>query len=90
MAEDIRDIARKRLKAKRDFWSMVLTFVLVTLVINTIWVMNGTDTDYWPAWPMLGFAIATFFTGINVFGPGNKPISEEAIDREIRKMNGEK
>lgn len=89
MSEDIRDVARKRLKAKRDFWSMVLTFVVITIVINIIWFLSGYRSYYWPAWPMLGFVIATLFTGISAFGPGNKPISDEAIDREVRKLRGE-
>ncbi|QIM19500.1 2TM domain-containing protein [Leucobacter coleopterorum] len=90
MSEDLRDIARKRLKAKRDFWGLVSTFVVITIVLNVIWFLSGYRDYYWPAWPMLGFTIATFFNGINAFGPGSRPITDEAIDREIRKLNGEK
>lgn len=89
MNEDIRDLARKRVKAKRDFWNLVLVFTVITVILNVIWFMSGYRSYYWPAWPMLGFVIAIFFNGINAYGPGSKPISDEAVEREIRKIKGE-
>lgn len=89
MTEDMREAARKRIKAKRDFWSLVLIFAVVTVIINAVWFLSGYRDYYWPAWPMLGFVIALFFTAIGAYGPGSKPISDSAIDREIRKMNGD-
>lgn len=89
MDEDIRNIARKRIKAKRDFWNLVLVFIIIAAIINAIWFFTGPTDYYWPMWPMLGFAIAIFFTALSAYGPGNKHISDEQIDREIRKMKGE-
>lgn len=89
MNEDIRDIARKRVKAKRDFWNLLLIFGVIAVIMNVIWLMSGYRSYYWPTWPMIGFAIALFFTGIGAYGPGNKPISDDAIDREVKKLNGE-
>lgn len=88
MNEDIRDTARKRIKAKRDFWNMLLGFAALAVIFNVIWFVSGYRSYYWPAWPMIGFAIATIFSAINAFGSGNRGISDTDIDREIGKMNG--
>ncbi len=88
MNEEMRDAARKRIKAKRDFWNMVVAFVIIAAVMNVVWLMSGYRSYYWPAWPMIGFAIATAFTAFNIFGPGRKPITDDDIDREVRKMGG--
>lgn len=90
MSDDIRETARKRIKAKRDFWSMVIIFVIITVLLNGIWLISGYRTYYWPMWPMIGFAIATAFTAFSVFGPGGRPITDHAIDREVRKLGGDK
>lgn len=89
MNEDIREVARKRIKAKRDFWRLLLIFAAIAVIMNIVWFMSGYRSYYWPAWPMIGFVIALLFTGIGAFGPGNKPISDSDIDREIQKLNGE-
>ena len=91
MTEDIREAARKRIKGRRDFWTMVLIFVAVTILLNIIWLTvphSGGERYYWPMWPMIGFGIATLFSGIATFGPGSKPITELRIDDEIRRMGG--
>ena len=89
MTEDIRDAARKRIKGRRDFWTMVLIFIVVTVLLNVLWFVNiPADGYYWPMWPMIGFGIAIVFTAISTFGPGSRPITEERIDEEIRRMGG--
>ncbi|HWL60008.1 MAG TPA: 2TM domain-containing protein [Microbacteriaceae bacterium] len=91
MTDDIREAARKRIKGRRDFWTMLLIFIVISAVLNVIWFMSlgssGSDY-YWPLWPMLGFLIATVLAAISTFGPGSKPITDERIDEEIRRMGG--
>lgn len=88
--EELRNAARKRIKAKRDFWSLTLTLLIVTGILNAIWFLAGDNRSeyYWPMWPMLGFAIAIFFTALNAYGPTNRPISDAEIDRELRRYDG--
>ena len=87
--EELRRAAKKRLKAKRDFWNLIIIFAIITLILNAVWFFTGYREYYWPAWPMLGFTIAIFFTALGTFGPGSKPISEDAIEREMRKLRGQ-
>lgn len=88
MNEQLRIQATKRIKARRDFWNLVMTFAIITIIINAIWYFSGYRGYYWPAWPMLGFVIALLFTALGTFGPKSRPISEEKIEQEMRKMQG--
>ena len=91
MTEDIREAARKRIKGRRDFWTMLFVFVVITILLNVIWLTSSSDAAnryYWPMWPMIGFAIATVFSAFSTFGPGSRPITEDRIDEEVRRMGG--
>lgn len=87
-ATDVQDAARKhaidRLKAKRDFKSLLGTAVIVIVIVVVIWAAAGVD-EFWPGWVMLGFAIALFFSGLRAYGPHQGPITEAEIQREIDK-----
>jgi 4-hydroxybenzoate polyprenyltransferase len=87
MSDADRQIARKRLKARRDFASTVVTLVVVGVVLVAIWfVTTGGNGYFWPLWPLLGFAIAIVFSGLNAFGVLNRDISDSEIDAEIARM----
>ncbi len=87
MTDDIREVARKRIKARRDFWYMILVFVILTALFVVVWALSGMGY-FWPMWPLFGFAIATVFSALSTFGPGSRPISEQHIDDEVRKLGG--
>jgi hypothetical protein len=85
---DTEDEARKRaidrLKARRDFKSLLGTAAVVIAIVVVIWA--ASDRGYfWPVWVMLGFAIALFFSGLKAYGPHRGPITEAEIQREIEK-----
>ena len=86
---DLREFARKRIKARRDFWYMVCVFVVVFVLCVVIWALTGMRY-FWPMWPLLGFAIATVFSAISTFGPASRPISQERIDEEVRRLGGDR
>jgi fatty acid desaturase len=87
MTDDIRDVARKRIKARRDFWQMVLVFVIILALCTAVWALGGMGY-FWPMWPLFGFAIATMFSALSTFGPGSRPISDQRIDDEVRRLGG--
>lgn len=88
MDEDVRETARKRIKAKREFWNTLMIFGAILAVCNLVWLISGYRTYYWPAWPLLGFAIATVFSAINVFGSRSRAITDQQIDRELGNTDG--
>jgi hypothetical protein len=55
-----REYAIGRLKAKRDFKSLLGSAVVVTAIMVAIWALS--DGGYfWPVWVMFGFGIALLF-----------------------------
>jgi uncharacterized membrane protein len=84
---DLREFARKRIKARRDFWSMILVFIIVFALCAAVWFLTGRGY-FWPIWLLFGFGIATLFSALSTFGPGSRPISKDHIDEEVRKLGG--
>lgn len=87
---DLREQARKRLKAKRHFWEYLAIWIVVSVVLTVIWLLSSHDGYFWPVWPIAGMGIAALFIGIDAFGPGNRVITDSDIDAEVAKMTGRK
>ena len=86
-SDEIRKIAKRRLKAKRDFYTYLAIWAGVTLLLVSIWFFaSGGDTYFWPIWPFLGMGIAAVFIGLDAFGPSSRYITESDIDAEVQRM----
>jgi fatty acid desaturase len=84
MAEDAaRAATLKRLQAKRRVKSLAATAAFVITVCVIVWAVSGAGS-FWPGWVMLGFGIALFASGWHAYGPRQRPITEEEIQREMR------
>jgi fatty acid desaturase len=84
MVEDeARAASVKRLHAKRGVKNLAGTALFVIAVCVIIWAVSGAGS-FWPGWVMLGFGIALFASGWNAYGPRQRPITEEDIQREIQ------
>jgi uncharacterized membrane protein len=79
---DARKQALERLKAQRAFRSLLATAAIVSLIAVAIWAVSGAGS-FWPVWVMLGMGIAVLFSGLRAYGPGQRPITEAEIDREV-------
>lgn len=78
--DDRREAAIKRLKAKRDFRTHVVVYLLVNALLVGIWAVNGGGY-FWPGWPILGWGIGLALNGWSVYF--EKPITEDEIRREM-------
>jgi 2TM domain len=87
---DLREQAKKRLKAKRHFWEYLAIWIVVSVVLTVIWLLSSHDGYFWPVWAIAGMGIAALFIGIDAFGPGNRVITDSDIDAEVAKMTGRK
>ncbi|MEI2802776.1 MAG: 2TM domain-containing protein [Trichococcus flocculiformis] len=87
MSDDMRAVAVKRIKAKRDFWRTFGIFVIVWLILTAVWALSGGGY-FWPMWAMFGMGIALLFIGFSAYGPSERPPSEQEITDEMRKMGG--
>ena len=88
--DDLRKIAKKRLKAQADFKQFLGIWLGVSLLLIAIWAVTSFTTGYviyfWPAWPIGGMGVAAFFIGLDAYGPGQRGITESDIDREVERL----
>jgi ABC-type xylose transport system permease subunit len=87
---DLREQARKRLKAKRHFWEYLGVWIVVAVVLSVIWLLSSHNGYFWPVWPIAAMGIAALFIGLDAYGPGSRVITDADIDREVGKMTGRK
>lgn len=90
-SDDIRAVARARLKARNDFTVMLAIFGVITLLLLAIWFFttgqpSGFTAYFWPVWPILGMSVAAIFAGLDAYGITRRHITEEDVDAEIARM----
>lgn len=89
MDEELREAARNRIAAKRNFWRQVILVIILTIILNIVWFVSGDLANYWPMWPMIGFLIWLGFSAVGTYNTTRGGITDTDIDREMRKMGGE-
>lgn len=83
--QEHRQAAIDRLKAKRDFWSHLFIYVAVNTLLVVVWAVTNSDSYFWPVWPIAGWGIGIAAHAWETF---RRPISEDAIRREMEKGRG--
>ena len=96
MSDDVdgamRTMAVKRLKAQEEFKRFALTWIGLSVMFVVIWwFSSGAGSYFWPVWPILGVGIGVAFSGWGAYGPARLPkhLDEQAIEDQMRKMQGE-
>ena len=87
MTDADRDAAKKRIKARREFWSLLAVLVVISAFLIAIWFLTGASSYFWPIWPLMGFVVAILFSGLNAFGVINREVTEGDIDAELARKN---
>jgi hypothetical protein len=77
-----REHARKRLEAKRKFWSDVFAYVVVNAFLVIAWAIGGGGS-FWPGWVLAGWAVFLLIDGYRVFL--SRPITDADIEEEMRR-----
>lgn len=76
--------ARKRVKAKQEFYRHIGTYVVMSaffFLLNAVTAFG----HWWFFWPMLGWGMAVLFHYVDVFGiPGVEPMTAEWEERQLR------
>lgn len=80
--DDQRQVAIKRLNAKRDFRIHLVVYILVNALLIMIWAVSGAGY-FWPIWPLAGWGIGLALHGYNTYG--RAPITEDEIQAEMRR-----
>jgi hypothetical protein len=84
--EDLRELARARLRKRRDFMAHLVSYVVVNAFLIGIWAFTGAGY-FWPAWVLLGWGIGLVFNAWDVYF--RRPITEADVEREIKRMRPE-
>ncbi len=85
--EALREQALQRLKKRRDFKAHLFIYVLVNVVVWTIWTIVGVISHSWWPWPVfitLGWGIGVVMNAWDVYA--RKPITEAELQREIEHL----
>jgi len=79
---DERERARRRVRARRDFTSDVVAYIVINAALVGIWAVSGAGY-FWPAWVMVIWGIGLVLHGWNAFV--RRPVTEADVDAEMRR-----
>ncbi|HZU80439.1 MAG TPA: 2TM domain-containing protein [Acidimicrobiales bacterium] len=78
---DEREAATGRIRARRDFGSHFVVFLIVNAALVGVWSLSGGY--FWPAWVMAAWGVGIFMHAWDVFL--RPPITEADIAAEIER-----
>ncbi|MFC1900055.1 2TM domain-containing protein [Chloroflexota bacterium] len=83
--EEIYELARKRVKEKKSFYSNLGSWFAVNVVLIIIWLLTENGGYMWFLWPLCiwGFFVLLNFFQVFVF-PGTT--EKSAIEKEAEKL----
>jgi hypothetical protein len=79
---DERQVARRRVQAKRDFASHLVAYVVVNTSLIVVWAVTGAGY-FWPGWVMGAWGAGLVLHAWDVFI--RKPVTEADIDAELHR-----
>jgi len=83
--EEIREIATKRVRAKRGFYSHLIAYIIVNLMLVAIWYFTGHGY-FWPMWVMLFWGIGLIFNAVAAFSRHDISWETKEIEKEVEKI----
>ena len=86
--EEVYEEARKRVKAKKDFYGHLGAWVLVNVVLVVIWALSDFGGYPWFLWPLGIWGVFVLWHFVQVFVL--KPKSDKAaIEKEAERIKRE-
>jgi hypothetical protein len=82
--EELREMAIKRLKKRRDFSGHLLVYVLVNAFLVVIWAVTNVHGFFWPVFPIVGWGIGVVMNAWDAFR--YEEFGEERIRREVERL----
>lgn len=88
---DLRSAAVHRIQGKREFGEHLIAYLSVNVLLVAVWAVVGWASGAWFPWfvfPLAGWGIGLAFHAWSAYGPPSRPLSEEAIEREMHRLGG--
>ena len=81
--DQLRDLALQRLRKQSELRILLLFYVAVNGMVVVVWAWGGAAL-FWPIFPIFAWSI---WLAVNAWDAyERRPISEERIDREMRRL----
>jgi len=86
--EEVYEVAKKRVKVKKEFYGHLGAWVLVNILLVLIWALTSPGGYMWFLWPLCiwGLFVLAHFVQAFVFKPGPE---KRAIEKEAEKIRKE-
>jgi hypothetical protein len=83
--EEILELAKKRVREKRDFYRNLGTWAVVNIILIIVWAFPAGGGYPWFLWPLCGWGIFVFINFLKVFVFPKKD-DNAAIEKEVEKI----
>ena len=86
--EELRKIARKRAKAKTSFYIHLIVYIIVNILLVSIWYFTSDSSGLpWFVFPLVGWGIALVIHGVVAFrGSALEDMEDRMTERELSKL----
>lgn len=81
-----REQARKRLEAKRKFWSDLVAYLIVNAFLVVVWAITGGG-DFWPGWVLAGWGVFLLLDASRAYLRAPMIIDAD-VEKEMRRHRG--
>lgn len=78
--DEARSAAISKIKARRDFRTHLVAYVVVNAFLIGVWAVAGQGY-FWPVWVIAGWGIGLILHAWTTYN--ERPISEDEIRREV-------
>ena len=90
-SNELRDLATRRLRARRDLRGYLLIWAGVSALLLVIWATtsanSGTPLYFWPIWPIAGMGIGAAAQAFAAYGRPRDIITQDAVDAEVSRLS---
>ena len=88
---ELRELATRRLQARRDFRGYLLVWGGVSALLVAIWAITsagaGHPLYFWPVWPIAGMGIGAAAKALYAYGPPRSIITQDDVDAEVSRLS---
>lgn len=82
-----RELARSRIRARRDFTAHLVSYLVVNAFLVGIWAATGAGY-FWPGWVLGGWGAGLVLHAWDTFL--RRPVTEADVEAEVRRMGSKR